>query len=87
MNEAVDFVRKEEENREIQKKGFMDLSGSRYIWMYSQENLLEMYRERYNSLNNSELRTGKAYSMKENIRNLWNIASLVEARDYWNRWY
>ena len=86
VNEAVDSVRKEE-NRELVKKGIMDLKSSWYIWLYSQENLADKYRERYNSLKNSDLRTGKAYSMKENIRNLWNLASLDEARDYWNRWY
>ena len=86
VNEAVDTVRKEE-NRELAKKGIMDLKGSRYIWLYSSENLPEKYRERYNSLKNSDLRTGRAYSMKENIRGLWNLASLDEARDYWNRWY
>jgi transposase len=86
VNEAVDTVRKDE-NRELVKKGIMDLKSPRYIWLYSSENLPEKYSERYNTLKNSDLRTGKAYSMKENIRSLWNLASLDEARDYWNRWY
>ena len=25
--------------------------------------------------------------MKKNIRSLWNLASLEEPTDYWNRWY
>ena len=58
----------------------MDLKSSRYIWLYSQENLPEKYREQYNALNNSDLRTGKAHSMKENVRNLWNCASGEETR-------
>lgn len=86
VNEAVDSVRKEE-NRDLVKKGIMDLKGSRYIWLYSQENLPDKYRERYNALKNSDLRTGKAYSMKENIRNLWNCGSGEDAREYWKKWY
>ena len=86
VNEAVDSVRKEE-NRDLVKRGIMDLKGSRYIWLYSQENLPDKYRERYNALKNSDLRTGKAYSMKENIRNLWNCGSGEDAREYWKKWY
>ena len=86
VNEAVDSVRKEE-NRDLVKKGIMDLKGSRYIWLYSQENLPDKYRERYNALKSSDLKTGKAYSMKENIRNLWNCGSGEDAREYWKKWY
>ena len=86
VNEAVDSVRKEE-NRDLVKKGIMDLKGSRYIWLYSQENLPDKYRERYNALKSSDLKTGKAYSMKENIRNLWNCVSGEDAREYWKRWH
>ena len=86
VNEAVDSVRKEE-NRDLVKSGIMDLKGSRYIWLYSQENLPDKYRERYNALKSSDLKTGKAYSMKENIRNLWNCVSGEDAREYWKRWH
>ena len=86
VNEAVDSVRKEE-NRDLVKRGIMDLKGSRYIWLYSQENLPDKYRERYNALKSSDLKTGKAYSMKENIRNLWNCVSGEDAREYWKRWH
>ena len=86
VNEAVDTTRKGE-NRELVKKGIMKLKGSRYIWLYSGDRLPERYRERYNELRNSDLRTGKAYSMKENIRNLWNLPSMEDAMDYWKRWH
>ena len=62
-----------EKNRKLKEKGIMDLSGKRYIWLYSSENLPERYREEYNELKKADLLTGKAYSMKENIRNFWNL--------------
>jgi transposase len=86
VNEAVDTTRKVE-NRELKERGIMDLNGSRYIWLYSSENLPDRYRERYNELKRSDLLTGKAYSMKENIRNLWNSPSPDEGRKYWESWY
>ncbi len=86
VNEAVDKTRKEE-NRKLVKDGIMDLSGTRYIWLYSSENLPERYRERYNELRKADLLTGKAYSMKENIRNLWNMPTPDEGMKYWESWY
>ncbi|MGC8673355.1 MAG: ISL3 family transposase, partial [Thermoplasmata archaeon] len=86
VNEAVDKTRKEE-NGKLVKDGIMDLNGTRYIWLYSSENLPERYRERYNELRKADLLTGKAYSMKENIRNLWNLPTPDEGLKYWESWY
>ena len=41
----------------------------------------------YNSLKDSDLLTGKAYSMKENIGIMWNLPTEAEAMKYWERWY
>jgi len=86
VNEAVDTTRKQE-NKELQKSGMADLKGTRYIWLYAMENLPDKYREKYNELKRSNLQTGKAYSMKENIRDLWNAPSIESARKYWDSWY
>ena len=84
MNMAMDDVRRQEsalpENRERLKK-------TRYIWLYSRENLPEEYRERYGELKQSDLKTARAYAIKENLRNLWTCESEDEARDFWKRWY
>ena len=74
VNGAVDTTRRKE-NREILKNGNMDLKGTRYIWLYASEKLPEKYREKYNELKKSDLITGKAHSIKENIRELWNAPS------------
>ncbi len=86
VNEAVDTTRKKE-NRQILKNGNMDLKGTRYIWLYASENLPDKYREKYEELKKSDLMTGKAYPMKENIRELWNAPSRDDAMKYWNSWY
>ncbi len=84
MNMAVDGVRRQEsalpKTREMLKK-------TRYIWLYSHENLPEKYRERYEELKQSDLKTARAYAIKENLRKLWTCESEDEARDFWRRWY
>ena len=86
VNMAVDSTRKKE-NRMFLEKGLSDLKGTRYIWLYSSGNLPEKYREKYEELKKSDLLTGKAYSMKENIRDLWTAPSMDDAMKYWNSWY
>jgi transposase len=86
VNEAVDTTRKRE-NRAMLKQGSTDLKGTRYIWLYASQNLPDKYREKYEELKKSDLLTGKAYSMKENIRELWNAPSRDDAMKYWNSWY
>ena len=82
----MDKTRKEE-NRKLKENGIMDLNGTRYIWLYSEENLPDRYKEKYNQLKNADLLTGKAYSMKENIRNLWNLSTIHEAKIYFEKWH
>ena len=86
VNEAVDKTRKDE-NKKLKDNGIIDLNGTRYMWLYSSDNLPEKYRERFNELKRSDLLTGKAYSMKENIRNLWNSPTMEEGKRYWESWY
>ena len=76
-----------EKNRELKEKGIMNIIGKRHIWLYTSENLPERYRETYNELKKADLLTGKAYSMKENIRNLWNLPTPDKGRKYWDSWY
>lgn len=83
MNMALDDVRKEEsrsDRRDLLRK-------SRYIWLYSHENLPEKYRERYEELRQSDLKTARAYAIKENLRNMWLCSSVEEARSFWKNWY
>ena len=84
MNQSVDSVRR----GESRNAGMKDtLKGTRYLWLYSRENLPDKYRERYNALKDSDLKTARAYAMKENLRNLWNCTSKDEAMKFWKRWY
>jgi transposase len=84
MNMALDDVRRMEsrmaDSKEILKK-------TRYLWLYSQENLPDKYREKYEMLKESDLKTARAYAIKENLRNLWNCTTQEEAVSFWKKWY
>ncbi|EQD30110.1 transposase IS204/IS1001/IS1096/IS1165 family protein, partial [mine drainage metagenome] len=86
VNEAVDTTRKRE-NRAMLKQDSMDLKGTRNMWLYASANLPHKYREKYEELKKSDPLTGKVYSMKENIRELWNAPSSEDSRKYWEIWY
>ena len=83
VGKAVDAVRK----RETREGTTPELKGSKYLWLYSRENLPEAQRERFEALRSLNLKVGRAWAMKEDLRNLWNASSLRAARDFWKRWF
>ncbi|EQD28118.1 transposase IS204/IS1001/IS1096/IS1165 family protein [mine drainage metagenome] len=84
MNQTLDEVRKIEarnaDTRELLKK-------TKYMWLYSSEKLPDKYRERYEILKASDLKTARAYTIKENLRNLWPCTTEDEANSFWKKWY
>ena len=47
------------------------LSKSKYLWLYSAENVPEKSRERFNMLKGAHLKTARAWALKEALRELW----------------
>ncbi len=86
MNDAVDAVRKGE-HRELLKAGDETLKRTKYIWLYAGENLPERHRERFEVLRAQDLRTGRAWAIKENLRELWNSPNREWAVEHWLNWY
>jgi len=71
MGKAVDEVRKKE-HRTLQKLGDETLTGSKYLWLYSEENLPERHQERFSALKEMNLKTARAWAIKESFRDLWS---------------
>ena len=76
MNMALDTVRRTESRMAVSKE---ILKKTRYLWLYSQENLPDKYRAKYEMLKESDLKTARAYAIKENLRNLWLCNTEEEA--------
>jgi transposase len=86
MLEAVDAVRKRE-HRQLQRQGDNTLARSKYLWLYSAENIPAKARDRFKELKNGQLRTARAWAIKESLRELWSYESPTWGRKFWDRWY
>ncbi len=82
---AVDTVRKQE-HRELREEGRDLLTGTKYLWLYSQENLPESRREEFAVLRKKRLRTARAWAIKESLRDLWTYQSPAWAQKYFHSW-
>jgi transposase len=86
MGRAVDDVRKRE-HRALAATGETTLTGSKYLWLYAEENLPEQHRARFAQLKALTLKTGRAWSLKESLRELWHYTRAGWAERHWKRWY
>jgi transposase len=86
MSEAVDAVRKAE-HRRLRAEGDETLKGTKYLWPYSKENLPESERDRFAALRALHLKTGRAWAIKESLRELWGYRRKGWALRHWKRWY
>jgi len=86
MVRAVDEVRKKE-HRELKKAGDETLTGSKYIWLYSRENLPERHKQRFQSLKEMHLKTARAWAIKESLRELWRYSRVAWAIRHFKAWF
>jgi transposase len=86
LNEAVDRVRKGE-HRELKQAGDNRLARSKYLWLYTRENVPEGQQERFDELRGHKLRTGRAWALKEMFRDFWKCRDEQEGAEYFRNWY
>jgi transposase len=86
MGKAVDTVRKLE-NRALMAEGDKSLAGSKYLWLYSRENLPNRHRGRFASLRDTDLKTARAWAIKETLRHFWEYKRRGWAERHWKSWY
>jgi len=86
MGKAVDTVRKAE-HRALRAAGDDTLTGTKYLWLYAEENLPEHFGEWFAGLRRLHLKTGRAWAIKESLRHLWSYRHRGWAERHWKRWY
>jgi transposase len=86
MNQAVDQVRRAE-SKILAHEGDPTLKGTRYLWLYGQENVPESRAEQFASLRKMNLKTARAWAIKEMLRDLWDCPSREDAEAFQARWY
>ena len=86
ITEAVDMVRKQEHAR-LMKEGDDRLKKTKYQWLYSFENLPEHHEISFKALRESELKTARAWHIKEMLRHLWDYKREGWAVKHFKHWY
>jgi transposase len=84
--DAVDKVRKQE-HRALMKDGDATLAKSKYLWLTNPNNMTDKARAHFAELKGAELKTGRAWALKEALRGLWDYQSATWAAKFWKRWY
>jgi len=86
LNEAVDGVRKEE-TKEMKNKGFEPiLKSSKYCFLKNEENLTESQQHKLNELLQYNLKTVRAYLLKESFQAYWQYLSPYWADRFLTLW-
>jgi len=86
LNQAVDAVRRQE-HRQLSAQANDLLKGTKYWWLYAEENLPDKHRAAFQTLRDLNLRTSRAWAIKETVRDLWNYRSEPWARRFFKRWF
>lgn len=86
LNEAVDQVRRQE-HKALKKQGDERLTKTKQLWLYNPENLSEEKWLEFEPLKNMELKTSRAWAIKENFRWFWDYTYVGNARKFFSRWY
>jgi transposase len=86
LNEAVDKVRRAE-HRVLSKEGDERLAGTKYMWLRGWENVPPAQEDRFAQLRRQQLKTSRAWSIKELFRDFWTLETMDEGREFFQRWY
>ena len=86
MNEALDKVRRQEAER-LRRRGDPRLKQTRHLWLFGYENVPEEREEDFEALRESELKTARAWHIKETLRYLWDYRRIGWAHKFFRRWY
>lgn len=86
LNEAVDKVRKTE-HRELMKDGDTRLKGTRQLLLFTPEKLSKERAATLNALQKEQLRTNRAWGLKDYFRWFWVEANAGAGREFFNHWY
>jgi transposase len=85
MTKSVDAVRRAE-NRALSADGDDRLKRTKYLWIASKENVHPKRRAEFRSLRGSDLKTARAWAIKENLRHLWDFSVEGWARRFFSEW-
>jgi len=84
--QGVDKVRKAE-HQELMERNIETLKGTKYIWLWNEENVPEFRQAEYDRLKSLDLKVCRAKMIKDNLRHLWKYKSAAWMKKYFASWY
>jgi transposase len=86
LGEAVDQVRRKE-HRALKAAGDERLTGTKYYWLRNPANLDEEQQQEFTKLKASQLKTARAWALKETGMYLYDYVYEKPARKHFQWWY
>ena len=86
LNEAIDKVRRQE-HKALMKEKDETLKGTKQLWLYHPENLSDEKWLDFESLKEKELKTARAWAIREQFRWFWEYQYAGHAKNFFQRWY
>lgn len=86
LNEAVDKIRRQE-NKALMKDGDETLKGTKQLWLYNPENISDEQWAQFELLRDMELKTSKAWAIREQFRWFWEYRYAGNANKFFTLWY
>jgi transposase len=86
LGEAVDQVRRAE-NKALQAQDDDRLPGTRQLWLFNKSNLSHRQRRRFAAIRKGDLKTARAWALKEEFRWFWRHVYALSAEEFFNHWY
>jgi transposase len=86
VTKAVDKVRRSE-HKVLAARDDFRLKGTKFLWLWNEDNVPEWRREEFAGVKNAKLKTSRAWAIKEAIREFWSYIYKKCAEKYFKAWY
>jgi len=87
MTAAVDTVRKQEHRAFLHDQDRSPLTGTKYLWLFSDEHRPDCHAHTFAMLQALNLKVGRAWAIKEALRTLWTYRQPAAVTRFFTRWY
>jgi transposase len=86
VTDALDKVRRQE-HKILMAKGEESLKGTKHLWLMNEEKIPDWRKAAFDEIRKMNLKTGRAWSIKESLRHFWDYRYPKNAEKYFKRWY
>lgn len=86
LSQAIDQVRRDEQNRALKEEGYQLLKGSRWLWLKSRKKLRRKQRQTLDEIMALNRNLHKAYLLKEDFADFYACETREEADAFLRQW-